>query len=96
MRDRLISFENLELKCWKLEVVLDSPRSVWVACVIIYALNCGLGVVGSEMAMDFGSTKWNRCLVRELPTDNPQFGLGTVKNSPGLLDWIENVHGLFA
>ena len=30
-----------------------------MACVIIYALNYGLGVVGPEMAMDFGSTKWN-------------------------------------
>ena len=28
-------------------------------CVIIYAINYGLGVVGPEMAMDFGSTKWN-------------------------------------
>ena len=52
-----------------------------MACVIIYALNCGLGVVGPEMAMDFGSTKWNRCLVRGLSTDSPLFGLGTVKNS---------------
>ena len=26
-----------------------------MACVIIYALNYGLGVVGPEMAMDFGS-----------------------------------------
>ena len=30
-----------------------------MACVIIYALNCVLGVVGPEMTMDFGSTKWN-------------------------------------
>ena len=57
MRDRLISPENLELKFWKLGVVLDSPRTVWVACVIIYAINYDLGVVGPEMAMDFGSTK---------------------------------------
>ena len=59
MRGRLISPENLELKCWKLGVVLDSPRTVWVAYVIIYTINYGLGVVGLEMAMDFGSTKWN-------------------------------------
>ena len=26
-----------------------------------YVLNYGLGVVGSKMAMDLGSTKWNRC-----------------------------------
>ena len=48
------------------------------------------------MAMDFGSIKWNRCLVRGLPTDSPLLGLGTIKNSPGLLDWTENVHVLFA
>ena len=43
-----------------LEPVLNSLGTVWVFCVIIYAINYGLGVVGSEMAMDFGSTKWNR------------------------------------
>ena len=41
--------------------VLDSPWTIWVACVINYAINYGLGVVGLEMGMDFGSTKWNRC-----------------------------------
>ena len=40
-------------------------------CVIIYAINYGSNVFGPEMAMDFGSTKWNRCLVSGLPTDNP-------------------------
>ena len=39
--------------------------------MIIYEINYGLGVVGSEMVMDFGSTKWNQCLVRGLPTDSP-------------------------
>ena len=29
--------------------------------MIIYTINYGLGVVGPEMAMDFGSTKWKRC-----------------------------------
>ena len=56
-----------------------------MASVIIYALNYGLGIVGPEMAMDFGSTKWNRCLVRGLPMDSPLHGYGTVKNSPGFL-----------
>ena len=54
-----------------LEPVLDSPRAVWVVCVIIYAINYGLGVVGPEIAMDLCSIKWNRCLVRGLPTNNP-------------------------
>ena len=44
-----------------LKPVLDSLGTVWVGCVIIYAINYGLGVVGPEMAMDFGSTNWNRC-----------------------------------
>ena len=42
-------------------------------------LNYGLGVVGLEIAMDFGSTKWNRCLVRGLPTDSPLLDLGLLK-----------------
>ena len=62
--------------------VLDSPRTVCVACVIIDALNYGLGVVGQKMAMDFGSTKWNRCLVRGLPTESPLYGCGTVFVGP--------------
>ena len=45
----------------KLEAILDNLGTVWVGCVIIYAINYGLGVVGPEMAMDFGSTLWNRC-----------------------------------
>ena len=32
-----------------------------MVCVIFYAINYGLGVVRPEMAMDFGSTNWNRC-----------------------------------
>ena len=39
-----------------LEPVLDSLGTFWVGCVIIYAINYSLGVVGPEMAMDFGST----------------------------------------
>ena len=46
---------------------MDSPRAVCVACVIIYEINYGLGVVGPKMTMDFGSRKWNRCLIRRLP-----------------------------
>ena len=53
------------------ELILDSLGTVRVVCLIIYAINYGLDVVGPEMAMDFCSTKWNRCLVSELLTDNP-------------------------
>ena len=45
-----------------LEPILNSLGTVWVVCVIIYAINYGLcSVVRPEMAMDFGSTNWNRC-----------------------------------
>ena len=38
------------------------------------------------MAMELSSTKWNRCLVSGLPTDNPLLYFRTVKNSPGLYE----------
>ena len=61
------SVPKLETELLKyLEPVLDSPRTVWVVYVIIYAINYGLSVVWPEMVMDFGFTKWNRCLVRGL------------------------------
>ena len=70
---------------WKfLEPVLDSPRTVWAICVIIYELNYVLVCMRPEMVMDFGFTKWNRCLMSGLPTDSPLLTYGTVKNSPGL------------
>ena len=51
--------------------------------MVLFCYNCvlnyGLGVVEPEMAMDFGSTKWNRCLVRGPPTDSPLLGLGLLK-----------------
>ena len=38
-----------------------------------------LGVVRPEMAMDSGSKKWNRCLMRGSSLDNPHTGLGLLK-----------------
>ena len=38
------------------------------------------------MVMEFGSTKWNRYVVSGLPTNNPMFYFGTVKNSPVLYE----------
>ena len=61
---------------------LDSPRTVWAACVVIYALNHVLVCMRPEMAMDFRFTKWNRCCVSGLPMDSPLFCFGTVKISP--------------
>ena len=39
--------------------VLDSPQTVWAACGVIYVINCVLVCMRQEMAMEFGSTKWN-------------------------------------
>ena len=43
--------------------VRDSPRTVWAASSMIYAINYALVCMMPEMAMKFGFTKWNRCLV---------------------------------
>ena len=68
------------------EPVLDSVGTVSGGCVIIYTITCVLVCMRPEMAMEFGSTKWNRCLVCGLPTDDPLLCFGTVKNSPGLYE----------
>ena len=44
-----------------------------------------LGVVGPEMAMDFGSEEVEPKLMRGLFMDSPRIVFGTVKNSPSLL-----------
>ena len=61
MSGRLIGLKTRDLIVGNSEPVLDSPRTVWVVYVIIYVINYGVDVVGPEMAMDFGFTKWNRC-----------------------------------
>ena len=65
-----------------------------------------LGVVGPEMAMDFGSKEVEPRLMKRggggggggggCPWTTHVLFLGSVKNSPGLLDWAENVHVLFS
>ena len=67
--------------------VLDSPRIVWAACGVIYAINYVLVCMRPEMAMEFGSIKWNRYFPSGLPTDNPLLCFGTIKNSPGLYEF---------
>ena len=69
--------------------VLDSPRTFWATCVIIYALNYVLVCMRQEMAMDFGFTKWNRCLMSGLPTDSQLLGLGLLKTSPVCIGWTK-------
>ena len=41
-----------------------------------------LGIVRPEIAMDSGSKKWNRCLMRGSSLDSPQTGLGLLKTVP--------------
>ena len=66
------------------EPVLDSVGTVLGGCVIIYAINYVLVCMRPVMAMVFGFTKWNRCLMSGLPTDSPLLSFGTVKNRPDL------------
>ena len=59
MSGRLISPKTWDRIVGIFGTALGSPGTDYVVCPcgIIYAINYGLGVVGSEMAMDFGSTK---------------------------------------
>ena len=41
--------------------VRDCVGAIRGVCFIIYEINCVLVCMRSEMAMDFGFTKWNRC-----------------------------------
>ena len=52
---------------------LDSPQTVWAPCLMNYIINCALVYMRPEMAMEFGSTKWNQCVLSGLPTDSPLF-----------------------
>ena len=70
--------------------ILDSPRAVWAAWVVIYPLNHVLVCMRPEMAMDFGFSKWNRGLTSGLPMDSPLLGFGTVKINPGLCELDKN------
>ena len=79
-----------------LEPVLDSPRTVWAACGVIYAINCVFVCMRPEIAMEFDSTKWNRCLLSRLPTDSPLLCFGTVKIVLVCMNWTKNVHVLCA
>ena len=66
------------------EPVLNSLGTIWVVCVIIYAINYGLDVVGPEMAMG--------CLVSGLPTDSPLLVQGLLKTIPVCLVGPKIVH----
>ena len=64
--------------------VRDYVGTVLGVCFIIYAINCVLVCMRSEMAMEFGSAKENRCWMSGLPTDSPLALFWDCKNSPSL------------
>ena len=65
--------------------VRDCVGTVLGVCVVNCVINFVLVSRRPEMGMEFGPTKWNRCLVSGLPMDNPLFCFGTVKISPGFV-----------
>ena len=69
---------------------MNSPRTVWAAWVVIYALNHVLVCMRPRMAMDFGFTKWNQGWTSGLPMDSPLLGFGIVKISLGLCELDKN------
>ena len=83
----VLSVPKLGTELWEiLGTVLDSPRTIWAACVGIYSINYVVVCMRRKMVMDFGFTKWNRCWVSGLPMDSPLFCFGTVKTVPGLCE----------
>ena len=72
---------------------LDSPQTVWLSLVMIYALIHGLVCMRSGMAMEFWSAKKNRCWMSGLPTDSPlALFWGLLKTVPDCVKWTINVH----
>ena len=67
------------------EPVLDSVGTILGGYVINYVLVC----MRPEMTMDFGFTKWNRCLMSGLPTDNPLLDLGLLKTALVCIGWTK-------
>ena len=54
-------------------------------------VNCGLGCCCPEMAMDSQFHKVEPMLGERAAHGQPTARLGTVKNSPGLLDWTKKM-----
>ena len=67
VRGRLIDPKTWDRIVGIFGAILDSPRIVWAAWVVIYELNHVLVCMRLGMAMDFGFTKWNRGWTSGLP-----------------------------
>ena len=72
------------------EPVLDSVGTVWVVCVIIYAINYDFECFWAGNGHGFRFHKVEPMLGEWATHGQPTAHVGTVKNSPGLLGWIEN------
>ena len=90
VRGRLIGPKTWDRIVGNFGAILDSPRTVWTAWVVIYALNRVLVRMRPEMAMDFGFTEWNGGWTSGLPMDSPLLGFGTIKISPRLCELEKN------
>ena len=66
---------KLGTEMWKLLepiwAVRDYVGTLLGVCFIIYAINCVLVCMRTEMAMEIDFKKWNKCLMSGLPTDIP-------------------------
>ena len=92
MSGRLIGPKTWDRIIGILEARLDSPWTVWAACVVIYALNQGFGVYEAENGHGIGLHKVE-----------PMCGewavrvcFETVKTVPVCGNWTKNVHVLCA
>ena len=64
-------------------ISLGTDLAIWI---IIYSINYVLVSRRSEMGMEFGSIKRNRCRKNGLPVDSPIALFWDCKNSPNLYE----------
>ena len=96
VRGRLIGPKTWDRIVRIFGATLDSPRTVWAAWVVIYALNHVLVCMRPGMTMDFGFTKWNRGWTSGQPMEAHCWVLGLLKSVPGCVNWTKIVHVLCA
>ena len=84
MRGRLIGSKYWNRSVGTFGIFLISLGTDLAICIIIYIINYVLVSMISEMGMEFGSIKRNRCRKSVLPVDSPLAMFWDCKNSPGL------------
>ena len=78
---------------WSARISLGTDLAI---CIIIYALNCMLVSMRPGIAMEFGSTKRNRCRRSGLPVDSPHALFWDCKNSSSLYEMDHKCPCVFA